>query len=114
MTPVATRVAYGGRGRSSIARRRPRGGDVRSGDLVVDAGTRLAPTHLGALAAAGVGEVVCARRPRAAVLTTGTELRRPGEPLELGEVYEANGPMLVAQLVAAGADVERLDAVEDD
>jgi molybdopterin molybdotransferase len=48
------------------------------------------------------------------VLTTGTELRRPGEPLELGQVYEANGVILAAQLTAAGADVERLAAVEDD
>jgi molybdopterin molybdotransferase len=93
---------------------RPRGGDVRAGDVVVAAGTRLAPGHLGALAAAGAAEVVCARRPRAAVLTTGTELRRPGEPLEPGEVYEANGLMLGAQLAAAGAEVERLAAVEDD
>src|SRR5438067_1988195 len=93
---------------------RPGGGDVGSGDVVVEVGTRLAPTHLGALAAAGIGEVTCARRPRAAVLTTGTELRRPGEPLEPGEVYEANGLMLAAQLEAAGAEVERLEAVEDD
>jgi molybdopterin molybdotransferase len=93
---------------------RPRGGDVRAGDVVVAAGTRLAPGHLGALAAAGIAEVACARRPRAAVLTTGTELRRPGEPLGPGEVYEANGLMLAAQLAAAGAEVERLAAVEDD
>jgi molybdopterin molybdotransferase len=58
--------------------------------------------------------VVCARRPRAAVLTTGTELRRPGEPLGPGEIYESNGPMLAAQLATAGADVERLEAVVDD
>jgi molybdopterin molybdotransferase len=93
---------------------RPRGGDVRAGDVVVAGGIRLGPGHLGALAAAGIAEVACARRPRAAVLTTGTELRRPGEPLEPGEVYEANGLMLAAQLAAAGADVERLEAVEDD
>src|ERR671934_175822 len=45
---------------------------------------------------------------------TGTELRRPGEPLELGQVYEANGVILAAQLVTAGAEVERLAAVADD
>src|SRR5206468_1712380 len=57
---------------------RPRGGDVATGDVVVSAGTVLEPADLGALAAAGIAEVACARRPRAVVLSTGTELRRPG------------------------------------
>src|SRR5207248_3031695 len=56
----------------------------------------------------------CGGRPRAAVVTTGTELRPPGEPLSPGQIYESNGPMLEAQLRAAGADVERLPPVEDD
>jgi molybdopterin molybdotransferase len=93
---------------------RPRGGDVGAGDIVVEAGVALGPAQLGALAAAGVAEVACAQRPRAAVLTTGTELRPPGGPLAVGQVYEANGLMLAAQLVAAGAEVERLGAVVDD
>jgi molybdopterin molybdotransferase len=93
---------------------RPRGGDVRAGDVVVPAGLRLGPAQVGALAAAGVAEVVCARRPRVAVLATGTELRRPGEELGPGEVYEANGPLLAAALAADGADIDALPAVADD
>ncbi|HTS73545.1 MAG TPA: gephyrin-like molybdotransferase Glp [Gaiellaceae bacterium] len=93
---------------------RPRGGDVRAGEPVVETGTRLGPAQLGALAAAGLPDVVCAARPRAAVLTTGTELRSPGEPLGPGEVYEANGLILAAQLASAGALPERLAAVADD
>jgi molybdopterin molybdotransferase len=93
---------------------RARGGDLRAGEVVVDAGRRLGPTHLGALAAAGVPSVACTARPRSAVLATGTELRRPGEPLGPGEVYEANGLILAAQLASAGARVERLAAVADD
>jgi molybdopterin molybdotransferase len=104
---VSDRVAPG----ASV---RPRGGDIRAGDSVVEAGTRLGPAQLGALAAAGVPDVVCAARPRAAVLTTGTELRSPGEPLGPGEVYEANGLILAAQLASAGALAERLAAVADD
>jgi molybdopterin molybdotransferase len=92
---------------------RPLGGDLREGDIVVAVGARLAPTQLGALAAAGVAEVVCGALPRAAVLATGTELRRPGEPLAPGEVYEANGLILETQLRSAGASVERLAAVAD-
>jgi molybdopterin molybdotransferase len=93
---------------------RPRGGDIRAGEVVVEAGSVLTPARLGAVAAAGIPQVRCARRPRAAVLPTGTELRRPGEPLAAGEIYEANGLILSAQLEAAGAVVELMPAVGDD
>ena len=93
---------------------RPVGRDVAAGGAVISAGTRLGAPQIGALAAAGVAEVVCARRPRAAVLTTGSELKAPGSSLGPGEVYEANGVMLAAQLEAEGAVVTRLAAVADD
>jgi molybdopterin molybdotransferase len=93
---------------------RPRAGDIGSGEVVVRAGSRLSSTQIGALAAAGIPAVRVGRRPRASVLTTGTELRPPGEPLRDGEVYEANGVMLAAQLAAAGAVVETWPAVADD
>jgi len=93
---------------------RPRGGDAAAGDVVVARGERLRAAQVGALAAAGVAEVVCARRPRVAILATGTELRRPGEPLGPGQVYEANGVLLAAALAAAGADIDVLPSVADD
>jgi molybdopterin molybdotransferase len=93
---------------------RPRAGDVSAGEVVVARGSRLAAPQIGALAAAGLEAVVCGRRPRVAVLATGTELRRPGEPLGPGEVYEANAVLLATALAAAGADVELLPAVADD
>jgi molybdopterin molybdotransferase len=93
---------------------RPAGGDVRAGEPVLAAGTRLGAQHVGALAAAGLAEVEVARRPRVVLLSTGTELRRPGEPLGPGQIYESNGPMLEAAFSAAGAEVERLGPVADD
>ena len=93
---------------------RPRGGDVRAGDVVVAPGVRLAPTHLGALAAAGVPEVRCARRPRVSVLATGSELRPPGESLAPGQIFESNRTMIAAALVHAGAAVEPLPIVPDE
>jgi molybdopterin molybdotransferase len=93
--------------------RRP-GRDVSAGQAVVGAGARVGPSQIGALAAAGVVEVVCARQPRVAVLTTGSELRPPGSTLAPGEIYEANGVMLEAQLSAVGARITRLAAVADD
>jgi molybdopterin molybdotransferase len=93
---------------------RPRGGDVRAGDVVVPAGVRLGAAQVGALGAAGVAEVRCARRPRVAVLATGSELVRPGEELRPGQVYEANALMLAATLAAEGGDIVTLPAVADD
>src|SRR5664279_2554674 len=93
---------------------RPRGGDVRVGDVVVPAGVRIGAAQLGALAAAGLAAVSCVRRPRVAVLATGTELARPGELLAPGQVYEANAVMLAAALAASGADIEVLPVVADD
>jgi molybdopterin molybdotransferase len=93
---------------------RPRGGDVAAGDVVVPAGTRLAPAHIGAAAAAGAEMCECARQPRAFVLATGTELQAPGRALAPGQVYEANGIMLAAQLATAGALVADVLSVEDD
>lgn len=93
---------------------RPRAGDVAAGATLLQAGTRLAAAHVGALAAAGVTEVRCTKRPRVGILVTGSELRRPGETLGPGEIYESNGLMLAAQLANAGAVPAQLGVVPDE
>jgi molybdopterin molybdotransferase len=93
---------------------RPRGGDVRAGDLVVPARTRLGPAQIGALAATGVAGVACATRPRVAVLATGSELRQAGDALAAGQIYESNRAMIAAVLARANADVVLLPVVADD
>jgi len=93
---------------------RPRGGDARTGEVIVERGDVLRPAQLGALAAAGVVLVRCARRPRVSVLATGSELRAPGEQLAPGEIYESNSVLLAAQLESAGAEVTVLHSVGDD
>jgi molybdopterin molybdotransferase len=93
---------------------RPRGGDALAGEPVAAAGTPVGPVQVGALAGAGIATVRCARRPRVALLATGTELRRPGEPLAPGEIYESNTVMLAAQVRSAGAEPVSLGTVADD
>jgi molybdopterin molybdotransferase len=93
---------------------RPTGGDIRAGEVVVDRGVVLRPAQLGALAAAGVACVHVARRPRAVVLPTGSELRPPGSRLGPGEIYESNSVLLAAQLASAGAEVTVFPPVADD
>ena len=93
---------------------RPRGGDVREGDVVAETGVHVGPAQVGALAAAGVAEVVCSARPRVVVLATGSELRAAGETLAAGQIYESNRAMIAAVLERVGADVELLPAVRDE
>lgn len=93
---------------------RPRGGDVAEGTEIAPLGTRIGAAQIGALGAAGLGELACARRPRVAVVTTGSELRAPGSSLGPGEIYESNGAMLASQLAEAGAEVEAPVSVADD
>jgi molybdopterin molybdotransferase len=93
---------------------RPSGGDVRAGEIVVAAGTALGAAQIGAAAAAGVAAIACGPRPRVAVVPTGSELRKPGEPLEPGQIYESNGALLAALCRSAGAEVTQHGAVADD
>lgn len=93
---------------------RSAGGDVQRGAPVVAVGAPATPARIAALAAAGVVEVRCGKRPRVVVVATGTELRRPGEVLREGEIYESNGIMLAAVLTACGAVVEQIGPVPDD
>ncbi|WP_374007173.1 gephyrin-like molybdotransferase Glp [Leifsonia sp. LS-T14] len=92
---------------------RERGSDVRRGDILLGAGTRLAPRHLAALAAAGVETVSVRARLRVGILTSGTELISTGRP-GFGQVYDANGIALAALVEEAGATVSVRASSDDD
>jgi molybdopterin molybdotransferase len=93
---------------------RAEGGDVRAGDIVGLAGSRLNPALLAAISATGVARIAVARRPRVAALATGSELVPVGQPLEPGQIYESNMTAIVAQAHEAGADVTLAETVVDD
>jgi molybdopterin molybdotransferase len=90
------------------------GEDVRAGQLVVAAGTRLSPRHVALLAAVGRDRVKVRPRPRVVVLSTGSELVAPGQPLPPGHIYESNGYGLAAAAAELGADVHRVGVVADE
>ena len=82
----------------------PRGrGRARAATSLLVAGTRLGPAELGVAASVGRAELRCARRPRVALVVTGDELARPGDPLEPGRIYSSNGYVLAAQVEQRGS-----------
>jgi len=90
------------------------GEDLRAGDEVVPAGVELGAWQQGAAAAAGVAEVVVTRRPRVAVISTGTELVAPGTALRRGQIPESNSVLLAGLVADAGAEVVRRTSVDDE
>ncbi len=83
---------------------RAAGEDLRGATTVLEAGLTLGVAELGMAVAAGVATVTVARRPRVAVLSTGDELRAPGEPLGPGEIHNSNAVMLAALATRFGAE----------
>ena len=93
---------------------RPLGEDIVATQLVLPAGHVLRPVDLGAIAAAGHAEIMVARRPRVAILPTGSELVPVGTNLRRGDVPEYNSIVLAAQVTAMGAQATRFPITPDD
>lgn len=93
---------------------RSEGEDVRVGDPVLRAGEPLNATRLALAAALGLPDLPVAQRPTVAVFTTGDELRRPGEPLARGEIYDSNREQLMALLRNEGLEPTAWPALPDD
>ena len=90
------------------------GEDVEAGALLAEPGTELSPAHVGMLAGQGVAAASVYRRPAAAVLSTGSELAKPGEPLGPAQIYNSNAYTIAAYLNDLGCGAENLGAVPDD
>jgi molybdopterin molybdotransferase len=93
---------------------RAAGHDVRRGDTVNLPRAPITPSVIGLLAATGRARVDVRRRPRAAILSTGDELRSPGASLRHGQIFDANGPALAAAVAEAGGEALLLDRAADD
>jgi molybdopterin molybdotransferase len=93
---------------------RAAGEDIAAGAVALSAGTPLGAAQLGLAAAVGVSTVSVRRRPRVLVLSTGSELVEPGQPLLPGQIYESNSMLLAAAVEEAGGEPRRLHFVPDD
>ena len=96
------------------ANTRQAGEDVPRGAMALKAGRRLGPAEIGLLAALGLAEVPVRRRLSIALLSTGDEVREPGQPLAPHQIYDANRFILAGMLERLGVEVSDLGIVPDD
>ncbi len=90
------------------------GEDMVATELVIPSGHELRPVDLGAIAASGYDHVQVWRKPRVAIIPTGTELRAMGKPVKAGEIIEFNSLVLASQVESWGGLPDRLPIVLDE
>lgn len=93
---------------------RPKGAEVKKGEIAMASETYLSAAAIGFLAGIGCNEVSVYTPPRVAIILTGNELQEPGKSLEFGQVYEANSFQLKAVLHQTGIkDIEVFKAEDN-
>lgn len=84
---------------------RREGGNMNAGDEVLQAGTRVTPQVIAAAASVGYHSLPVFRKPRVAIISTGSELQDPGRKLEPGQIPDSNSIFLAALAQTYGGDV---------
>ena len=87
--------------------------DVRRGQVIIERGAVLHPAQIGVLASLGRATVRVHRRPVVAILSTGDEVREPGQPLQPGQIYDSNAYSIAALVAACGGIPRRLGIAKD-
>ncbi len=90
------------------------GTDMGRGEIVLRASTLLSSRETGLLAAVGVPAVEVIVRPKVAVLSTGDEVRAPGEELAIGDVFDSNGRILCDAATELGCEPDPRGILADD
>lgn len=90
------------------------GSDIGADEIVLRRGDRLSSRETGTLAALGIENVWVWKRPRVGVISTGNELIRPGEAMQVGKVYDSNGVVICHALEEIGCEPVSFGIVPDD
>ena len=112
VTLSETHVAFQG-GLKPGSNTRKLGEDVQGGQIILPAGRCITPADLALLAATGVQEIACFEPLRVGVLSTGDEVVANGPAPHADMIYDANRPMLLAQLTAWGFEAIDLGCAPD-
>jgi len=94
--------------------RRDAGEDVKAGDVIIRRGQRLRAQEAGLAASVGRADLAVYQRLRAAVFSTGDEVRDPGSDAPDGCIYDANRYAIMALLEGLGCAVTDLGILADD
>jgi molybdopterin molybdotransferase len=90
------------------------GEDIKVGQEILTTGRRLTPADIGLLASLGCNQVSVYETVTVAIMSTGDELKNPGEPLEEGQFYESNGYTVSALLEKFGVNLINFGIIPDD
>lgn len=92
---------------------RPAGLDFKEGNVGLSANRRLSARDIGLLAAMNVPWVTVRRSPRIALLSTGDELVRPGEPVGPNQIISSNSLLVAALIQQTGGEAIDLGIAKD-
>lgn len=93
---------------------RSMGEDVVASELILPQGHKIRPEDIGAMLAGGAEEILVRKRPRVALIPTGTELSETVAGLSYGQVIESNSRVLSALVTEWGAQPKRYALIKDD
>jgi len=93
---------------------RYKGEQCKKGDKIIPAGHEVRPGTIGLLATMGVDSLTVFPSPAVAIIVTGDELKELGQPLNMGEIYNSNGPFLEASLRAMNIETLTICRVKDE
>jgi molybdopterin molybdotransferase len=91
-----------------------RGEDLQAGSTALGVGRRLRPQDVGLVASLGLDHATVVRQPRVRLLVTGNEVRAPGAPKGVFEVYDANSYTLRGLIARDGGVLESHQRLGDD
>jgi molybdopterin molybdotransferase len=95
------------------ANTRKAGEDVKAGEVMLQPGERLRPQDIAAIASTGSDTVQVFEPLKVALISTGDEIVRPGNPLGDGQVYDSNHHLLRGLLATAGAHATDYGVIAD-
>ena len=93
---------------------RKAGSQCQEGEIILNSGTQVTPGTIGLLASLGIEQVEVFRSPNVSIILTGDEIIEIGQALQPGQIYNANGPALIAYLSQMGITEVKVLKVKDE